>query len=409
MERPISARLPLLALLTANAISATGNSVALVAIPWLVLETTGSGSLAGLTAAATVLPTVLAGALAGTLVDRLGHRRSSVVSDLLSATAIAAIPLLDATVGLAYWQLLALVFLGALLDVPGITARQSLIPDLATQAGVRLERANAAAQAVFRAGQIGGPLLAGVLIVAVGATGALVADSLTFVVSAALIVFLVPRPAPAPAVTKRSYLSDLREGVELIRRDRVVRSILVVAALSNFVASPVFSVLLPVYGNRVLEDPLALGVLLGSRASGAFLGAVGYGAVGHRLSRHRTFVGAFLLSGIPLGVLAFTGQVLVAASALAVAGLAFGSLNPLIETVVQERTPSAMRARVFGALIAVAWTAMPIGMVVAGIAVDAFGIRASLAFAAIALVIVTGLTVRDRALRGLDAPTAQPS
>src|SRR5262245_39851577 len=62
----------------------------------------------------------------------------SIVADLASAAAVAAIPLLHATVGLELWELLLLVFLGALLDAPGATARVSLFPDLVERAGVRI-------------------------------------------------------------------------------------------------------------------------------------------------------------------------------------------------------------------------------------------------------------------------------
>ena len=70
-----------------------------------------------------MLPTVLGALLGGAPLDRLGRKRASVLADLASGASVAAIPLLYHTVGLAFWQLLVLVFLGALLDAPGNTAR----------------------------------------------------------------------------------------------------------------------------------------------------------------------------------------------------------------------------------------------------------------------------------------------
>ena len=75
------------------------------------------------------------------IVDRLGFRTTSIVADLASSGAVAAIPLL-ATVGIELLQLMALVFVGALLDAPGATARAALLPDLVELAGVRMERAS---------------------------------------------------------------------------------------------------------------------------------------------------------------------------------------------------------------------------------------------------------------------------
>src|SRR5512134_2809932 len=108
--------LPLIALLTANAISLVGNVLSAIAIPWFVLQTTGSATRTGITGFFTVLPVVLAGFLGGTLVDRLGYKCTSIIADLASGVTVAITPLLYFTIGLAFWQLMVLVFLGALLD-----------------------------------------------------------------------------------------------------------------------------------------------------------------------------------------------------------------------------------------------------------------------------------------------------
>ena len=108
-------RRPLYALFVADSISLVGNVVAQLAIPWFVLVTTGSPTYTGLAVFFNFLPVVLAGLFGGVVVDRLGFRTTSVGADLASAAAVAAIPLLHATVGIELWQLLALVFVGALL------------------------------------------------------------------------------------------------------------------------------------------------------------------------------------------------------------------------------------------------------------------------------------------------------
>src|SRR5215203_3539923 len=114
--------LPILSLFTANAISLVGNVLSAIAIPWFVLQTTGSATQTGITGFFTILPVVLAGFLGGTLIDRLGYKRTSIISDLASGVTTALIPILYFTIGLEFWQLLILVFLGALLDTPGGTA-----------------------------------------------------------------------------------------------------------------------------------------------------------------------------------------------------------------------------------------------------------------------------------------------
>jgi MFS family permease len=142
--------MPIIVLCIANTISLIGNVFAVIAIPWFVLQTTGSAMQTGITGFFTFLPVVVASFFGGIVVDRLGFKRASVIADITSGIAIAIIPLLYYTIGLAFWQLLALVFIGNLLDAPGNTARSALIPDLAKLAGMRLEQAASARQAIER-------------------------------------------------------------------------------------------------------------------------------------------------------------------------------------------------------------------------------------------------------------------
>ena len=124
-------RLPLIANLTAAFFSLGGNAIALVAIPIIALTQTGSPLAAGVVGVFATVPLVIGGAFGGVLVDRFGYRASSIVADVASALTVLAIPVLHATVGLPFGALLALVFLGGLLDPPGDTAKTSITPDLA--------------------------------------------------------------------------------------------------------------------------------------------------------------------------------------------------------------------------------------------------------------------------------------
>jgi len=214
----MKSRTPLYALYTADVISLAGNAVAQLAIPWFVLTTTGSAALTALAVFFNFLPIVIATFFGGVVVDRLGFRTSSVVADLASAAAVAAIPLLHATIGIELWQLMTLVFLGALLDAPGSTARAALIPDLVELAGVRLERASGIRGAIQQGGTLVGAPIGGVLVAGVGATNALWLDSVSFLVSAALVAFLVPRPK-RPVAGEHVHLSPFEiEGQDFDRQ-----------------------------------------------------------------------------------------------------------------------------------------------------------------------------------------------
>lgn len=180
-------RWPLTAVLTANAISATGRTLSMIGIPWFVLQTTGSAGRAGVVAFCATLPVVLAALIGGPVIDRIGRRRVSIASDLLCALSVGAIPLLHRADTLPFWSLCALVALHGLAHTPGDTARYVLVPDLAEHAATTLTRAASLFDAVERGARMLGAALAGLVIALLGAEVALLLDALTFLLSALLI------------------------------------------------------------------------------------------------------------------------------------------------------------------------------------------------------------------------------
>jgi MFS family permease len=404
-------RTPILILLGANAVSETGNVLAFVAIPWFVLQTTGSAARTGLTGGAFLLAAVVAGVVGGPVVDRLGFKRMSVVADLAGALTVASIPLLYHTIGLAFWQLLALVFLGGFLDAPGHTARQSLVPDLAGRAMVRIERANSAFQGIQFASFLVGPPLAGLLIAVFTPSNVLWIDAATFVVSAVLVAALVPSAAPRRSGTTAAgsrragrYLAELAEGMAFIRRDRLVSWMFGIGVVANFFVLPLFAVVLPVYAEQTYGSAVDLGLMLGGFGSGALAGSVSYGAVGYLLPRRATLVSAIVLMGLPFWVLVATPSLGVTMGALFVSGLTLGAPNPLTYSVLQERTPPQMLGRVLGAGVSLSMVAVPLGMVLCGYALEISGLRLTLAGISACYLAVGLISFLSPALRELDKP-----
>ena len=396
-------RVPFFALLSANAISWTGNIMAAVAVPWFVLQTTGSPVKTGLTAFFEALPVVIAAFFGGAIVDRLGHKRVSIIADIASGLAVALIPLLYSTIGLAFWQLLGLVFLSALFNIPGGTARGTLLPELIDRAGIRPERANSAYQAVPRLAILLGPPLAAVLIVAIGPSNVLWFDAATFAASAAIVGIGV-RVSSAPLRSSRPYLAEVMEGVRFIRRDRLLLSIAIAYATSNFLDSAFFAVTLPVYVKETFGSPMNLGLILTASGAGALAGTIIVGAIGHRLPRRMTFIAAFLGVGIYCSVLATLPPLAVIVVVMAVGSLAAGPIDPIGMTIFQGRTPIALRGRVFGALTAIAKIAVPAGMLLGGFLIEHGGVRASIVVMAVGFLILALGLMFNPALRDMDAP-----
>jgi MFS family permease len=386
-------RVPLTGLLAAHAVSLTGNMITFIALPLYVLDTTGSPSLTGVAAFFAVLPVVVGGALGGVLVDRAGYRRTSIVTDLIGGATILAVPVLAATVGLPFWALMLLIFATGLFDTPGRSARSSLLPEIAESARVPLERAVGTFEALERGARLVGGPVAGLLVAALGPVNTLVVNAATFAVSALLVAWLVPKSADArdgsPHTESTSYWNEFSEGLAFLWRQPLLRAITVLLVVTNFFDAAWTTVILPVFADRHLGGSVALGLLVAAMGGGALVGSLMFGVVGHRMPRRALFVVSFLLCGGPrMLVFAAEPPLWLCLLTVAVAGLAAGSINPIIGTVQLERTPPGMRARVFGCMGAGAWAAMPIGALVAGVVVEYLGLTPTLLVLGSAYVLV---------------------
>lgn len=401
---PSRNRAPLYALYGANAVSMVGNQLSNLAIPWFVLQTTGSATQTGITAFFSVLPTVLAAFFGGGIVDRLGFRRTSIIADLASGVTVALVPLLYALGFLEFWLLLVLVFLGAMLDAPGATARQSLLPDLAALAGMRLERATANTQVVERSALLIGSPLAGVLIAVLGATNVLWLNAASFAVSAALVAARIPPfPRPQEDSLAMSYLSGMLDGLSFIRRDGLLRALVITLMVTNLLDAAKTSVVFPVLADDVFDSAVALGLIFGVSGGGAVTGALIYGTVGHRLPRRPVFVFSFIMLALPSLLLVTLPPLWVVLVIQGISGIAAGPLNPILATVRFERVPAAMRGRVFGMVTAGAFSAMPLGVLLAGVALDSIGLRMTFLLVSICYVIATLTLLINPAIREMDA------
>jgi MFS family permease len=407
--------LPLVALIGAHAISLTGNMLMLISLPLYVLKLTGSASATGVAGVFVTVPVVLGGLLGGVLVDRFGYRRSSIVADLTSGVVIAVAPLLAHTVGLSLGGLLALVFLSGLLDSPGQNARTSLLPEVAEAANVPVERAIGWFEAAERGARLAGAPLAGLLVVGFGALNVLILDAATFLISAGLLAGFVARPSQSrrePSDQQKrlvsGYWGELRQGLSFTARQPLLRAVVLLVVVTNLFDTASSAVLLPVYAQRELGGAVAFGLLVGAMGGGALAGSLLYGAIGHRLPRRATFVIAFTLAGGPVFFALAAGLPLSALLVVkALAGFCAGAVNPIIGVVMLERIPVGLRARVFGLVNAGCWAAMPIGSLLAGVAVDHIGLTRTLLVVGSAYLLATLRPALGGPWRAMDRPAIE--
>lgn len=398
-------RMLLAAWVTADLLSVLGTRLAALAVPWLVLTTTGSATKTGLVAAAELAPMVIARAMSGPLLDRWGAVRSAVVTDAVSAVAVVCVPLLWASQLLSFPALVVLVAVLGAARGPGDSAKQVMLPDLARVSRLPLERVTGIGGTTERLASTAGLALGGVVVALVGGAAALGVTAAGFAASAALGV-IVLRPAlksSASATPARAtgYLVEFVEGFRGLRRDRVLVGIVTVLALTNAIDQAFVAVLLPAWVIDGQHGPQTLGWLLAAFMVAAVAGSLVATAWSNRLPRLPVYVIGLLVGGAPrFVVLALGAPVPVVLAVMVSSGLAGGFINPVLNVVTLERAPLALRGRVLALIGALSVSLTPLGGVVGGVLTDRLGLPATLwgagvVFAAVAVLLLLLPSWRD--------------
>jgi MFS family permease len=267
---------------------------------------------------------------------------------------------------------------------------------------MRMERATGIRGGIQRGSLLVGAPIGGLLVAEFGATTALWLDAVSFLVSASLVAGVVPaaRRKSAAEAPKR-YFAELAEGIRFIWNRRLVRAVVLTVLVTNFLDAP-FVVVMQVYALEAFGSAVDLGVMFGVFGGFALAGSLVFGVVGHRLPRRLTFVSCFLVWALDYLVLATLPSLPVTLVALAVGGLAVGPINPILGTVQYEIVPAELRGRVFGAITSGAWAAIPAGVLLGGIVVDAVGVAATLFGIGVCYVAVTAFGFFNPAFREMD-------
>ena len=403
----MSVRRPLYGWLVSEAVSITGTRVSMIALPWFVLTTTGSASKTGLVALAEMLPMVLLKVLGGPIIDRVGPRRVSITCDLLSVLVVGSIPLLHQAGHLSFPGFLVLVALAGALRGPGDGAKHALVPALVERAGVPMERATGLGSTVERGASMLGAAFAGGLIAVIGPANALVVDAGSFLVSAAVLAWATRGVGDAAARAEGSveppYRRQLAEGWRFLRGDRLLLGIAVMVALTNFLDIAWTTVLVPVWASEYGGGAAAIGLLFAVFSGASVLGAMCAAAWGGRLPRYRTYFIAFLVCGAPrFAVMAFDVPLWAVLAVAVAGGFASGFLNPVLGAVIYERIPSPLVGRVTSLTTAMCFALMPLGGLLGGGLIGAFGLTAAMLAIGAAYFVVTMSPAFDPAWRAMD-------
>jgi MFS family permease len=375
----------------AMTVSVFGDQISALAIPLAaVLTLDASPAQMGVLTALFWLPHLLFALPVGVWVDARPVKRTVMVAaDLGRAALLVSIPLAAAFDALSLEQLYAVVFLtgscAVFFDLSYSSFFTATVPrEHVLAANGRLSTSRAVAYA-------GGPSLAGVLVQALTAPVAILADSFSFIVSA---FFLRGARVDEPFQESRgvSPWRRLWEGIRILMRHPLLRGGVGCAATVNFFTFMISAVYV-LYASRTLGLSAGLiGITLGVGALGALLGAVVAARIGRRLGLGPTTVIGCVLFTAPFALLPFvTGPTLVKAGILGFAEFASGIGVMLFDVSLNSlnalATPHRLRARLSGASRFFNYGTRPFGALLGGALAGAIGLRPMLLVASIGAVL----------------------
>lgn len=369
---------PLAAVLAATGVSMTGSRISAVALPWFVLVTTGSATQTGLVAFCEMAPYVAAKALSGPLVDRSGPRVVSWSTDVASASAAAAMPLLHAAGLLPLWLLLALVAVIGAARGPGDLAKEVMIPEAADRCGVPLERATGLGGTAERLALTLGPALGGTLSALVGALTCLFLIAACFALGSVITALALPRDmgraTPAPD-DGPGYWQRFGEGWHFLRGDPLLLTVTGMVGITNALNAAFHTVLLPVWAKESGHGPSAVGLNSAVAGATAVCASLIAAMVAHRMRRRTVFFAGFLLAGAPRYlILSVDAPMWAVVAVFAVSGFGGGFLNPILSAVCFERIPRELLGRVNALGDSLGWAGIPLGGLAGGAAVASAGL-----------------------------------
>ena len=374
--------------------ASVGNSAVHIAIPWLVLETTGSSANAGVVLGISGFSVIFTAPIIGGLIAVLGARPVSIWADIISAGSVVLFPIVGSLFGLNLASLLIIAIVGALFDPAGATARKSLIQAVAERDGLSLIKFNGTYEAAATIGTVLGPTGAALAISFVGINATFYLIAIVFVLASCLAFFI-------PVVTTytksdesfsvKNVFKETRIGMSALWNDKPLLSLVGLYTLLTAIYMPVESIVLSRYF-RDLNEPRTLGFVLSAMSVGIVIGALQFHRAVRIFSPGNMVIISMTLIGAVVCAMAFLPNAIIFIGLGLALGLAFGPVSPMSNYLVQQRMPQHLHGPVFGTQFSLMYLATPAGTLALGLIVQSVSI-APLLFVIGALFIVVTLLV----------------
>ena len=361
----------------------------------------------GLVGLARAIPGLTLGLFGGAVADRTDRRRLLLVTQSSAAVTAAILAGLTAAGHITIPEILLLGALNSTIFAFDAPTRQSMVPRLVPRRD--LLSAIGLNSAAFTGPQVIGPVLGG-LIFAPFAASPFLGLGILFALNAAsylavVIALLAMRPIPVIGRRRETPMLDaIREGLRYIRRDPVIRWVIILSVASSLFARPYIQ-LLPAVAHDVLGvGAVELSWMLAASGLGALAGALVTASLGAFQRRGLLLLGSVAAFGLFLAGFALQRELVPALPFLVALGLVTMLFNGMGNTILQTKSPEHLRGRVMSVYTMVFLGLMPLGSMVLGVAGTIVGTGTALVVGGLVLLATAGYAaLRAPQVRGLTA------
>ncbi len=355
-------------------VSLIGTSIQYVAQGWLVFQLTNSAFLLGLVGFLGAIPIFFFSMFGGVLADRFNKRNILFFTQVAFMNLAFLLGMLTQS-GLIRPQHIMLIalFNGTIMafDAP---ARQSIVVELVGRE--HLFNAITLNSLAFNSSRIIGSAIAGIFISVIGMSGCFYLNGMSFLAIIAALFWI--KPVSRPAVNNNSALSDLKEGVVFISRNRPILALISMVAVVSFFGLS-YIMLMPVFANNVLGVGVkGLGVLMSSIGLGALAGSLILARMGNFAHKGRFLVRVGFAFSLFLVAFSMSKSYAVSIILLVLLGCMIVPITAVINSLLQTIVPDAFRGRVMSLFMITSNGIMPFGNLVSGSLAQAIGISPAL-------------------------------
>ncbi|MBI5873452.1 MAG: MFS transporter [Candidatus Omnitrophica bacterium] len=344
-------------------VSLIGTWVQSMAQSWLVFKLTGSAFLLGLVGFLAYLPISLFSFPSGVFIDRVVKRNLLIVTQAVFTLLAFVLAYLVQRDMVQVWHIMAIAVLSGLAMAVDAPARQAMVVELVGKQ--HLFNAIVLNSAAFNTARLIGPALAGVLIAVVGMAGCFYVNAFSYIPVLAALFFIRPTPAPVN-VKNKSFLSDIRNVVDYIRKEHFLLALFAIVAMFSLFGSA-YIILMPIFAQEILHSGAnGLAILMSASGAGALIGVLNLARLKHtasNLALLKFCMGLFFAS---IMVFACSGNFILSAFMLFLCGFGGSSGMSIVNTLLQMSIPDEYRGRIMGVFVMMFTGFMPIGNLFAG-------------------------------------------